>query len=172
MADLAERVLRLPQRAARRFGRIAGFAVVGGIGTILNLLIMGLLMLYGMHYVPAAIIAVETTILSNFFMQERAVFHTDRSSAQPLGRRFLQSFLFNNLEAALRLPVLWLLVDAAGAAALPAQAGTLAGAFVLRYLFHSRVVYRPRRQMQPSGTVSTEVLPADPRQNLRLRPQP
>ncbi|MEX5265620.1 GtrA family protein [Kocuria sp. CPCC 205231] len=171
-AELADGVLLLSRRLHRRFGRAAGFAVVGGIGTVLNLLIMGLLMHFGVHYIPAAVIAAETTILTNFLMQERAVFHSDRHSAHPLKRRFLQSFLFNNAEAALRLPVLWLLVDAAGTAALLAQAGTLAGAFVLRYLFHSRVVYRPRRHPQPSGTVSPEVPPADPRSEPKLRPPP
>ena len=142
-AGLREGFRFLRQLGGLRFGRIAGFGLVGGIGAVLNLLIMATLMLFGVHYVAAAIVAAETTILTNFLMQERLVFHAERDGAHPLRRRFLQSFGFNNLDAAARLPVLWLLVEFAGMGSLVAQAGTLVAAFLVRYLYHSRVVYRP-----------------------------
>ena len=144
-ASFTEGTRFLRQLAALRFGRIARFGLVGGIGAVLNLLIMAALMGLGMHYVAAAVIAAETTILSNFLMQERMVFHADRGEAHPMLRRFLQSFTFNNVDAALRLPVLWALVEFAGLDSLVSQALTLAGAFLLRYLFHSRVVYSASR---------------------------
>lgn len=140
-ASFMEGICFVRQLVGLRFARIASFGVVGGIGAVLNLLIMGVLMMLGMHYVVAAVIAAETTILTNFLMQERMVFHSDRATAHPVHRRFLQSFTFNNVDAAARLPILWMLVEFAGLGSLSAQAGTLVGAFLFRYLFHSRVVY-------------------------------
>ncbi|GEO94624.1 glycosyltransferase [Kocuria turfanensis] len=140
-ASFKEGVRFIRQLAGLRFGRIASFGVVGGLGAVLNLLIMGVLIMLGVHYVLAAVIAAETTILTNFLMQERMVFQADRATAHPLRRRFLQSFSFNNVDAAARLPLLWVLVEFAGVGSLTAQAGTLVAAFLLRYLYHSRVVY-------------------------------
>ncbi|MEX5300206.1 glycosyltransferase family 2 protein [Kocuria sp. CPCC 205292] len=140
-ATLGEGMRFIRQLGSLRFGRIASFGLVGAIGAVLNLLIMGVLVFAEVHYVTAAVIAAETTILTNFLMQERMVFHADRDKAHPIRRRFLQSFGFNNVDAAARLPVLWALVEYGGMASLVAQAGTLAVAFLLRYLFHARVVY-------------------------------
>lgn len=140
-ASLKEGVRFIRQLAGLRFGRIAGFGMVGGIGAVLNLLIMGALVSSGVHYVVAAIVAAEITILTNFLMQERMVFHAERQGAGSLRRRFLHSAGFNNVDAAARLPLLWLIVEFAGVPSLLAQAGTLVGAFLLRYLYHSRVVY-------------------------------
>lgn len=141
-ATLAEGFRFLRQVAFLRFGRIFGFGMVGGVGAVLNLLIMGVLVALGVHYLLAAVVAAEITILTNFAMQERLVFRVYREGAGTLRRRFLHSFCFNNVDAAVRLPILWLLVEFAGISSLSAQAGTLVGAFLLRYLYHSHVVYR------------------------------
>lgn len=166
-ATFKEGLRFIRQLSSLRFGRIASFGFVGAVGTVLNLLIMGVLVHTGMHYVLAAVIAAETTILSNFLMQERMVFHADRDEAHPVRRRFLQSFGFNNLDAAARLPLLWVLVEFAGIASLVAQAGTLVVAFALRYLFHSRVVYGAAR---PAPMVPTP--PPTPASAPASAPQP
>lgn len=57
--------------------------------------------------------------------------------------RFLHSFGFNNAETLVRVPFLWLLVDKMDVVSPLAQFGTLTAAFILRYTFHSRVVYAP-----------------------------
>ncbi|ALU39650.1 glycosyl transferase family 2 [Kocuria flava] len=146
----------LRQLAVLRFGRLAGFGLVGAIGTVLNLLIMGVLVGLGAHYLVAAVVAAEVTIVTNFLMQERMVFHRTRSAAGPLQRRFLRSFVFNNADAALRLPLLWGLVEVLGANSVAAQAATLAGAFVVRYLYHSRVVYR---EVRPAAAAARPAAP-------------
>lgn len=127
-----------------RIGRVGLFAMVGGIGTVLNLLIMAALLELDVHYVVAAMIAAELTILTNFALQEKLVFAGDRQTASATRTRFLQSVGFNNLEALLRVPVLVLLVEALAVNSVIAQAGTLACAFVVRYLFHAKVVYARR----------------------------
>ena len=92
----------------------------------------------------AAIIAAELSILHNFFLQERFVFRDMRhETPNSWSRRFAGHLLFNNAEALVRLPILVLLVERLGFAPLVAQAGTLALAFLVRFVFVTRVVYRP-----------------------------
>lgn len=121
--------------------RIMRFGFVGAIGTIANLLIMGYLVHHGVHYLVAAAVAAELTIIGNFLLQERIVFTMNNSTCTPVWHRFWMSFGFNNAETLLRMPLLWLLVELAGMQSLLAQGGTLLVAFLLRYAFHSRVVY-------------------------------
>ena len=131
----------LRQLGELRAGTAALFAAVGAAGTVLNLAIMAFLLSSGTYFVAAAIVAAELTIVSNFLMQEHIVFGTLPHKANGLRTRFGQSFCFNNLEALARLPVLMLAVNVLTIDAVPAQAATLLAAFVVRYLYHSRIVY-------------------------------
>jgi dolichol-phosphate mannosyltransferase len=124
-------------------GRMSRFAAVGVCGTVLNLAIMAMLLGLGSHYLLAAIVATELTILSNFLMQERLVFQ-DIHGGLPLWQRILAAFGFNNIETLVRIPVLVLLVSVLLVPGLVAQAATLAAAFLIRFAFTSRVIYRIR----------------------------
>jgi dolichol-phosphate mannosyltransferase len=137
----------LYQMASLRMGRMTRFAAVGALGTIVNLAVMALLVggVADLNYVVAAIIAAEVSILHNFLLQERFVFRDLRDGVHRWPRRLVQHLAFNNAEALLRLPFLVLLVETMHVYALLAQAATLAIAFVARFLFVSRVVYRPHR---------------------------
>ena len=148
-ATPAQELRFLRQLGELRIGRAGLFAVVGAIGTVLNLLIMAVLLAFGVHYVAAALVAAELTILTNFVMQEKLVFAGDTRSARVLRHRFAQSVGFNNVEAVLRVPFLLLLVEVLMFNSMIAQAGTLACAFVVRYLFHAKVVYRQRPAESP-----------------------
>lgn len=141
---LPEDLRALRRLAELRVGRAGLYAAVGGAGTVLNLLIMTALVAFGAHYVTAALAAAGLTILSNFALQEKLVFAEDTRSAQMLRHRFVQSVGFNTIEALLRMPFLLLLVEVLLLNSVVAQAGTLAAAFVVRYLFHAKVVYRRR----------------------------
>jgi dolichol-phosphate mannosyltransferase len=132
------------QMLSLRMGRMTRFAAVGAIGTVLNLAVMAFLVHFlGAYYVLASIVAAEISILSNFFLQERFVFRDLRGESRSRGRRLLQHIVFNNAESALRLPFLVLLVQFLYLPSVLAQAILLALAFVARFLFASRVVYRP-----------------------------
>jgi putative flippase GtrA len=124
-------------------GRMSRFAAVGAFGTVLNLGIMAAMLGLGTHYLVAAVVATELTILSNFLMQERLVF-SDMREGRPFWHRFAASFGFNNIETLVRIPVLMLLVDALVIPGVVAQAVTLAVAFLVRFVFTSRVIYRVR----------------------------
>ncbi|MGY2083184.1 glycosyltransferase [Blastococcus sp. SYSU DS0539] len=140
----------LHQVLSLRAGRMGRFAAVGALGTMVNLAVMALLIAgpLPVNYVLAAIVAAEVSILHNFVLQERFVFHDLRDGAHGRPRRLAQHLVFNNAEALIRLPFLVLLVETVPVGPVLAQAVTLAVAFLVRFLFMSRVVYRPRRQLQ------------------------
>lgn len=137
--------------ARLRFGKMSLFAVIGIVGAIANLGIMWVLTTLGVGYIWAAIIGAEVTIIGNFILQERFVFSDMRIGASRLGVRFAASFTFNNVEAALRIPVLAFMVESWHFSSIVAAAVTLVVAFFARFLFHSLVVYAPRRGRRKVG---------------------
>lgn len=150
----------LVQLAALRFGKMSAFAVIGGIGALVNLLIVWGLTRLEVEYVVAAVVAAEVTIVGNFLLQERFVFHDVKSHASSILARFLKSFTFNNAEAAVRIPLLVLLVETWHISAVVATAATLAAAFIVRFLFHSLVVYAPERDVKSRERLILEGLDA------------
>ena len=148
-AGLSQGVRFLIQLALLRFGRLSGFAIIGAAGAVGNLAIMAGLQSLGVWYLLAAIAAAATTITTNFLLQERFVFHDLRAGRSAM-RRFLQSLAFNGTETALRTALLWMIVEWTVVPSVPAQAVLLAVGFVLRFVYHSRVVYRPASTQDPS----------------------
>ncbi|TLM74554.1 GtrA family protein [Pseudarthrobacter sp. NamB4] len=122
---------------------ISRFALIGAFGAVMNVLIMAALIWLGADYVTAGIIGNETTIISNFIMQEKLVFAQTIKRRRTLARRFIHSFSFNTLEGMSRVPVLWCLVELAHVPGPVAQAVTLVGAFFLRYTYHLKLIYAP-----------------------------
>ncbi|BCW21105.1 hypothetical protein NtRootA9_38130 [Arthrobacter sp. NtRootA9] len=155
IAVLGRRALAIAATA-----RMSRFAAVGAFGTVLNLAIMAFLLGFDVHYLLAAAVAAELTILSNFLMQEHLVF-ADRRHSRPFWHRFFANFAFNNAEALARVPVLMLLVEVLVIPEVLAQAMTLAAAFLLRFLFASRFIYRAQptnaARVQVSSPVPVEV---------------
>ncbi|KAA9106471.1 glycosyltransferase [Microbacterium rhizomatis] len=135
----------LVQLAALRFGKMSLFAVIGGLGAIANVLIVWALTHLGMDYIAAAIIAAELTIVANFLLIERFVFQDMKNDASNVWSRFAKSFTFNNAELLIRIPIVALMVGSGHITAVVATAITLAIAFFVRFLFHSLVVYAPRK---------------------------
>ena len=82
----------------------------------------------------------------DILLQERFVFADMRTDARALGVRFASSFAFNNVEAALRIPVMALMVETWHISSVLATALSLIVAFFARFLFHSLVVYAPQRR--------------------------
>jgi dolichol-phosphate mannosyltransferase len=142
--------------ARLRFGKMSLFALIGAIGAVANLGIMWLLTTAGVPYVWAAIIGAEATIVGNFLLQERFVFGDMRRDARSVWSRFGASFTFNNVEAALRIPIMVLMVETWHISSVLATAISLVVAFFARFLFHALFVYAPRRER---GRVANTVLP-------------
>lgn len=167
-ADLRQGLAFVRQLVELRVGRVLRFGMVGAAGFVVNLAVMAGLVSAQLNYVLAGLLATEVAIVFNFLLQERLVFH-DVTAGTGRGRRAVQSILFNNAESLLRIPLLVLLVEVLGVASLLAQAVTLVLAFGGRFLFVSRVVYRPARSalvppphgevavLEPAGSVEPEV---------------
>lgn len=143
----------LAQLTALRFGKMSLFAVIGGLGALVNLGIVWALTSFGMHYLPAAVIAAEATILGNFVLQERFVFRDMTGEASGVWSRFAKSFTFNNVELLVRIPIVALMVNTGHLTAVVATAITLVLAFIVRFVFHSLVVYAPRTPSAKKSTV-------------------
>ncbi len=135
----------LVQLTALRFGKMSAFALIGAAGAVANLGIVWLLSALGMSDVPAMIVAAETTIIANFLLQERFVFRDMRAAASGGFIRFAKSFAFNNAELVIRIPITAWLISSWHISVVIATGITLVVAFVARFLFHSLVVYAPRR---------------------------
>lgn len=135
----------LTQLTALRFGKMSLFAVIGGLGAIANVGIVWALTQLDVDYIVAAVIAAEVTIVGNFLLQERFVFQDMREGATGVWTRFAKSFAFNNAEAVIRIPIVAVMVSSGHISAVVATAITLVVAFFVRFLFHSLVVYAPRK---------------------------
>lgn len=151
----------LAHLARLRFGKMSVFALIGAAGAVANVAIVWALTTVGVGYLWAAIAAAEITIVANFLLQERFVFADMRARAAGFWRRFATSFAFNNAEAAIRIPVMALLVESWHITSAVATAITLAVAFLARFVFHSLVVYRPRRAAHRAEATRSGELIAD-----------
>lgn len=143
-ATFKQGVRFIVQLAYLRFGRMSAFAVVGGLGAIANLAIMWLLQLVGVGYVWSAIVASVLTIIGNFLLIEHFVFGDMRANASAAWARFLKSFTFNAIEAIVRIWVMWFVVSTWHVSSILVMAVTLVLAFIVRYVFHAVIVYKPR----------------------------
>ena len=153
-ASFLQGIRFLIQLAYLRFGKMSIFAAVGALGAVANLIIMAAFTAMGVDYVVAAVIAAEVTIVGNFLLIERFVFHDLREAASTGWVRFAKSFTFNNAEALIRIPILYLMVESWHISSILAAAITLVFAFIARFVFHSLVVYAPRKgEAAPVSTV-------------------
>lgn len=135
----------LIQLTQLRFGRMSIFALIGGLGAVANVLIMAVLTGWDVPYVWAAIVASALTIVGNFLLIELFVFRDMKAAAGPMWLRFAKSFAFNAIEAIVRIAALYVVVETWHVSSVLATAVLLAIAFIVRYVFHSLVVYKPRR---------------------------
>jgi dolichol-phosphate mannosyltransferase len=144
-ASLREGMRFLVQLAALRFGRLSSFAVIGALGAVANIAIMAVLQATGVWYLAAAAIAALITIIGNFLLQERFVFGDLRDQGRGTWTRFAQSMTFNLSETAIRTALLWVIVESTVIPSLLVQALLIAVGFTLRFIFHSRIVYKMSR---------------------------
>lgn len=157
-ASFSQGMRFLTQLTMLRFGRMSAFALVGGLGAVANLLIMWGLTTVGVQYLVAAVIASVVTIIANFLALEYLVFADMREESGLMRHRFVKSFTFNGIEAIVRIPVIWLLVNQAHIQSVLAAAITLAAAFVLRFVFHALVVYAPKKSRTSQRAALAEPL--------------
>ncbi|GAA1602887.1 glycosyltransferase [Actinoplanes couchii] len=127
-------------------GRMIGFGLIGLSGLIPNQLALWLLVsVLGVHYASAAVLANMLAVTWNFALIDSVLYRNHRHRRTLLSR-FLRFFVLGNADLILRVPLLALLVDGAGAGVLTANLITLVISFAIRFLILDRVIYlvRPR----------------------------
>jgi dolichol-phosphate mannosyltransferase len=141
-ADMKQGVALGRQLFDLKFGRISGFAAIGALGAVANLLILWGLQKFGVGYLAAACVAAVLTIIGNFLLQERFIFNDLRAGARSVWKRWWHTFAFNGTESAIRTFALWVIVETTSLHSVLVQAALIAVGFTLRFLYQSRVVYK------------------------------
>ena len=125
-----------------RFGR---FSLVGFMGAVLQLMLMSLLLRYfGGLSIAATPVAVEITILHNFFWHERFTW-SDRgpTSSRRIARRLWRFHASNGLiSLAGNTILMYGLVERLNAPALPTAMGAIVLCSLANFLVADRWVYR------------------------------
>ena len=140
----------LELRVSGRSARLAGFALVGAFGVLVNTAALGFLTReLHLWFLAASVLATQIAILVNYGLAERYVFRGVKTSRSPSSR--LASYvLVNNVSLLISGPVLWLLVSGLGVALVVANVVSLVALAVLRfavadaYVWGSRSLRRPR----------------------------
>lgn len=141
-ADMKQGVALGRQLFDLKFGRISGFAAIGALGAVANLVILYGLQKFGVGYLAAACIAAIVTIIGNFLLQERFIFDDLKAGARGVWKRWWHTFAFNGTESAVRTFALWVIVESTHLSSVPVQAVLIVIGFTLRYLYQSRIVYK------------------------------
>jgi dolichol-phosphate mannosyltransferase len=132
-------------RTAESRARMIAFGLVGASGFLPNLAVLWLLIHgTGMHYVPAEIIANQAGLLWNFLIIDSLVYRDHRRQHRR-SLRMLSFGALGNADLVVRIPLLALLVTAAGIPPVPATALSLIVVFALRFVIVDRVLYRRRQ---------------------------
>ena len=123
---------------------VSRFAIVGLTGLGVNQLVMLLLTeALGLHYIVSAVAATQLSSSWNFVATERWAFRGRRPLNSPVAR--YASFLgLNNATLLLRIPLLWVLTEAAGLNYLWSNALTLLMLFAARFVIADGLIWGDR----------------------------
>jgi dolichol-phosphate mannosyltransferase len=140
-------------RTASPAARMVGFGLIGASGFVPNLLALWILTGFGMHYLPAEIVANQFGVAWNFLLIEHLLFR-DRRRHRRWWDRAGRFALLANADLVLRIPLIALFVAEFGMGALSATALALVTTFVLRFAATEALVYLPRRNAggEPHGS--------------------
>jgi dolichol-phosphate mannosyltransferase len=143
-SSMAEGVRFLKHLAILRVGaqrtRMLAFALIGVSGLLPNQLALWLLTgVFGVHYLPAAVVANLIAVGWNFALTDTLLYRNRRHRS--LASRITRFFVLGNIDLLLRIPLLALLVDGLHMGVLAANLVTLLASFVIRFLILDKVIY-------------------------------
>jgi dolichol-phosphate mannosyltransferase len=129
--ELARRI-HLGTRKPENWVQLFKFGVVGGTGYVINIAVFALLNQgLDVHHIAAAIGAFSVAVTNNFLMNRHWTFEAGAGHAGFQAARF---FAVSVLALGVNLVVLYVLVDLAGVADVPAQAISVAIAMPFNFL--------------------------------------
>jgi putative flippase GtrA len=124
--------------------RFVKFNSVGVAGFVLQIAALAGLLHFGVHYLAATLVAVESAILHNFFWHERWTWR-DRPAAG--GGRLARLFRFHALNGMVSLVgnllLMRLFVGTFGMPAIPANLVAVLACALVNYFASDRFVFRP-----------------------------
>ncbi len=137
-ANRAWAVIRRVHLGTRKPGnwlQLFHFAVVGGSGYVVNLIVFSLLTeLTGLNHLLAAIGAFIVAVTNNFLLNRHWTFRRQGSAESHAGFQAARFFTVSLVGLGVNLAVLELLVSSAGLAELPSQAIAVAVAMPVNFI--------------------------------------
>ena len=124
--------------------RFVKFNSVGVAGFLLQIGVLAALLHFGVHYLAATALAVETAVLHNFVWHERWTWRDRPASGQGrLGRLFRFHALNGLVSLAGNVLLMRLLVGTFGLPAIPANLLAVIACAAINYFASDRIVFPP-----------------------------
>lgn len=138
-----------------RLATVAGFAVVGLTGIVVNsVALWALVRLMNTPLLLAAVLATQVSTAWNFVLSDRLVF--SRPKARGSWLRLVGFAVINNAVLLARLPLLAWLVHSVGVGYLVANVATLVAAFAARFVVSDRYLFAAGESMSSMPTCDVE----------------
>lgn len=145
-ADVAWGLVRrihLGTRKPENWVQLFQFAVVGGWGYVINLLVFAALAEgAGLHHVPAAVGAFLVAVTNNFVLNRLWTFRSQGARAHHAGFQAARFFTVSVIGLVVNLVVLTLLVDVAAMPEVPSQAIAVAVATPVNFIGNKLWTFR------------------------------
>jgi dolichol-phosphate mannosyltransferase len=125
------------------FLRLIKFSIVGGIGAGINTWFLWLFTdVAGLYYLYSAVIAIEIAIILQFLMNDRWTFKEQKTThVEQFMKRIIKSNIWRSGGLAVNIGVLYYLTEHAGVYYLLSNIVGIVCAFLLNYLFESRLTW-------------------------------
>ncbi len=128
------------------FLRLIKFSIVGVIGAGINTWFLWLFTDFaGLYYLHSSVIAIEIAIILQFLMNDRWTFREQKTThVEQFMKRIIKSNIWRSGGLAINIGVLYFLTEHAGVYYLLSNIVGIICAFLLNYLFESRLTWGVR----------------------------
>lgn len=118
------------------------FLMVGASGTVVNMGVLWLLVTAGLPHLPAVLISTESSILSNFFLNDLWTFRQSTATERSLSARLWRYQLVSSLTALLTIALFILFSDVAHVYYLLAQFVAIGTATIINFGINMRFTWQ------------------------------
>ena len=138
--------MKLPDRVValkHDFLRLTKFSIVGVIGAVINTWFLWLFTdVAGLYYIYSSAIAIEIAIILQFLMNDRWTFREQKTThVEQFVKRIIKSNVWRSGGLAVNIGVLYFLTESLGVYYLLSNIVGIICAFLLNYLFESRLTW-------------------------------
>ena len=138
--------MKLPDRVValkHDFLRLTKFSIVGVIGAVINTWFLWLFTdVAGLYYIYSSAIAIEIAIILQFLMNDRWTFREQKTThVEQFVKRVIKSNIWRSGGLVVNIGVLYFLTESLGVYYLLSNIAGIICAFLLNYLFESRLTW-------------------------------